>query len=46
MPLHKVLFHPLDQMVFKGSFNQLVKKVRREKLMDISTWKVIGKWLK
>ena len=38
---YKILLYPCYQMIFKGSFDNLMKKVGRDELINICTWKVI-----
>ena len=45
MSKNKELFHPGNKMIFECSFDDLVEKIRHNKLMDVSTWKIISKWL-
>lgn len=42
---YKVLVNPLDEMVFEGALDNLIKNIRGKKFMDISTWKICCKRL-
>jgi hypothetical protein len=42
---YKIFLHPCDEMIFKWPFNNLMKEVRRDELVDICTWKIIHEWL-
>src|SRR5258708_38541060 len=41
MSQNNVFFNPCHQMVFKGSFDDLVKKIQCDKLMDVHTRKIV-----
>jgi hypothetical protein len=40
-----VALNPQDKMVFEGPFDELMQGVRRKEFMDVSTLKIICKWL-
>jgi len=42
----KILIYPCHQVVLKGTFNDLMKEIRRQKGVDISARKSMGKWLR
>jgi hypothetical protein len=41
----EVLCYPINEMVFEGPFNELVEKVKRQQLMNVSSGEVISEWL-
>jgi hypothetical protein len=45
MSKNKKLFHPGNEVIFEGSFDDLVEKIGCDKLMDVSTRKIVGKGL-
>jgi hypothetical protein len=42
---YKIFLYPSYQMIFKCSFDYLMKEVRRDELIDIRTWEIICEWL-
>jgi hypothetical protein len=40
-----VLPDPLHKMVFESPFDDLMEKIRRDQLVDIGAWEVIGEGL-
>jgi len=38
---YKIFLHPCDKMIFKCSFDYLMKEVRRDGLINICTWKIV-----
>jgi hypothetical protein len=42
---NKVLIHPCDNMILERAFDNLMKKVRQQKLVNIGTRKIVRKWL-
>jgi hypothetical protein len=42
----KIFSHPGHEMIFKCSLYNLMKKVRRDKLVDVGTGEIICKGLK
>lgn len=43
--LEEVSFHPVDQVVFECSFDELMEDVWRDQLVNIRTGEVFGEWL-
>ena len=41
----KVLGNPSDEVIFKDTFDYLVKKIEGQHFVNISIWKVICEWL-
>lgn len=40
-----VVFDPGNKMIFERPFDDLVKYVRRQKLVDVGAWEVCRVWL-
>jgi hypothetical protein len=38
---NQVFFYPCYEVVFKGSFDDLMKEIRRNKFVNIGSWKII-----
>jgi len=45
MSNNEVFLNPSYEMIFKGSFNDLMKEVWGNKFMYIGSWKVVGEGL-
>jgi hypothetical protein len=45
MSILEILTYPGYKMILKGAFDYLMKKVRRQKFVNVCTRKTIGKWL-
>ena len=45
MLFFKVLHHPLNEVVFEHSLNDLVEEVWGDQFVDVCMGKVFGKWL-
>ena len=43
--LLQVLFNPCNEVVFECSLDELMEDVRRDELMDISSWEVVREGL-
>jgi hypothetical protein len=41
----QVINHPLNEVIFEGSFDDLVEKIGRKELVNVSTGKVRSKGL-
>lgn len=42
---YEILANPSHKVIFEGSFDQLMKDIRGEHLMDISAGEVVSEWL-
>jgi hypothetical protein len=42
---NKVLVNPCDEVVFKYPLDQLMEDIRRNELMNVGSWELVGKWL-
>jgi len=38
---YKIFLYPCDEMIFKSSFDYLMKEVRRDELINICAWKIV-----
>jgi hypothetical protein len=45
MSLIQILAYPIDKMIFKYPFDQLVQEVWGKKFMNVRLRKSMGKWL-
>lgn len=41
MSKNQVFFYPCYEVVFEGSFDDLMKEIRRDKFVNISSWKIV-----
>jgi hypothetical protein len=41
----KILVNPHDNVIFECAFDHLMEQIRRQELMDVSSRKVVCKWL-
>ena len=42
---NQVFANPGDEVIFEGTLDDLVQEVGREKLVDVSTWKLVREGL-
>ena len=42
----EVFFNPSYEVIFKGSFDDLMEKIWGDEFVDISSWKIVGEGLK
>lgn len=40
-----VFFNPCNEMIFERPFDELVKQIGCEELVNVGAWKVMGEWL-
>jgi hypothetical protein len=45
MLMLKVLAHPLDEVVFEYTFDELVEEVRSYQFVDVRTREMLSEWL-